>query len=232
VERHHFETELDALKTCVARMGELVAARLEAALRGFSDGAEDEARFVLDHDDAVNNIQIEIDDRAMRLLALQQPAARDLRFITATIKANADLERIGDQAVNVAGNSLRLIGVPALPQAPVVEEMGRLAVGMVRDALASFLHRDAALARAVLERDDTVDGLKNQVLRDLIGQMTADPATIERAVCLVFLSRNLERAADHATNMAEDAIFMVEAKDVRHHHETGERQSAGGERLQ
>jgi phosphate transport system protein len=219
VERHHFETELDALKTCVARMGDLVAARLEAALRGFSDGAEDDARFVLDHDDAVNNLQIEIDDRAMRLLALQQPAARDLRFITATIKANADLERIGDQAVNVAGNSLRLIGVPALPQAPVVEEMGRLAVGMVRDALASFLNRDATLARAVLERDDTVDGLKNQVLRDLIGQMTADPATIERAVCLVFLSRNLERAADHATNMAEDAIFMVEAKDVRHHHE-------------
>jgi phosphate transport system protein len=219
VERHHFETELDALKACVARMGDLVAARLEAALRGFSAGAEDEARFVLDHDDAVNNLQIEIDDRAMRLLALQQPAARDLRFITATIKANADLERIGDQAVNIAGNSLRMIGLPALPQAPVVDEMGRLAVGMVRDALASFLTRDAPLARAVLERDDTVDGLKNQVLRDLIRQMTADPTTIERAVCLVFLSRNLERAADHATNMAEDAIFMVEARDVRHHHE-------------
>jgi phosphate transport system protein len=219
VERHHFEAELDALKACVARMGDLVATRLEAALRGFSDGAADEARFVLDHDDDVNNLQIEIDERAMRLLALQQPAARDLRFITATIKANADLERIGDQAVNVAGNSLRLVGLPALPQAPVVSEMGRLAVGMVREALASFLNRDAVLARAVLERDDAVDALKHQVLRDLIRQMTADPTTIERAVCLVFLSRNLERAADHATNMAEDAIFMVEAKDVRHHHE-------------
>jgi phosphate transport system protein len=166
VERHHFEAELDALKACVARMGDLVATRLEAALRGFSDGAADEARFVLDHDDDVNNLQIEIDERAMRLLALQQPAARDLRFITATIKANADLERIGDQAVNVAGNSLRLVGLPALSQAPVVSEMGRLAVGMVREALASFLNRDAVLARAVLERDDAVDALKHEVLRD------------------------------------------------------------------
>jgi len=219
VERHQFEAELHALKDCVARMGDLVAQRLEAALRGFSGQAADDARFVLDHDDDVNHLQIEIDERALRILALQQPAARDLRFITATVKANADLERIGDQAVNVAGNSLRLTGQPPLPQTPVVEEMGRLAVGMVRDALASFLNRDATLARAVLERDDLVDGLKNQVLRDLIGQMTADPSTIERAVCLVFLSRNLERAADHATNMAEDAIFMVEARDVRHHHE-------------
>jgi phosphate transport system protein len=219
VERHHFEAELDALKACVAQMGDLVAARLDAALRGFSAGAEDEARFVLDHDDDVNTLQIEIDERAMRLLALQQPAARDLRFITATIKANADLERIGDQAVNVAGNSLRIVGQTALAQAPVVEDMGRIAVGMVREALASFLNRDVALARAVLERDDEVDELKNQVLRDLIRQMTDDPGTIERAVCLVFLSRNLERAADHATNMAEDAIFMVEARDVRHHHE-------------
>lgn len=219
MERHQFEAELHALKDCVARMGDLVALRLEAALRGFSDQAAEDARFVLDHDDDVNDLQIEIDERALRILALQQPAARDLRFITATIKANADLERIGDQAVNIAGTSLRLVGQPGLPQAPVIDRMGRMAIEMVREGLASFLNRDAALARAVLERDDEVDTLKHQVLRDLIAQMTDDPSTIERAVCLVFLSRNFERTADHATNMAEDTIFMVEAKDVRHHHE-------------
>lgn len=219
MERHHFETELSALEACVARMGELVAERLDTALRSLIDLEPLGAEFVRDHDEAVNSLQIEIDDRALRILALQQPAARDLRFITATIKANADLERIGDQAVNVAGTTLRLVGHPPLPQARAVEEMGRLAVAMVRDSLRAFLTRDVPLARAVLVRDDEVDTMKHQVLRDLIQQMRDTPSTIERAVSLVFLSRNFERTADHATNMAEDAIFMVEARDVRHHHE-------------
>ena len=219
MERHQFEVDLQALRDCVAKMGDLVAERLEAVLRAFATLVPDEAQFVLDHDDAINDLQIEIDNRALRILALQQPAARDLRFITATIKANADLERIGDQAVNIAGTTLRLVGQPPLPQVRVIEEMGRMAIDMVRDGITSFLNRDATLARAVLERDDHVDAVKHQVLRDLIQQMREDPATIERAVCLVFLSRNFERTADHATNMAEDTIFMVEARDVRHHHE-------------
>ena len=219
MERHQFEVDLQALRDCVAKMGDLVAERLEAVLRAFATLVPDEAQFVLDHDDAINDLQIEIDNRALRILALQQPAARDLRFITATIKANADLERIGDQAVNIAGTTLRLVGQPPLPQVRVIEEMGRMAIDMVRDGITSFLNRDATLARAVLERDDHVDAVKHQVLRDLIQQMREDPATIERAVCLVFLSRNFERTADHATNMAEDTIFMVEARDVRHRHD-------------
>jgi phosphate transport system protein len=221
VERHQFETELLELKRCVARMGDLVAGRLEASLGALVSRDAEASRFVVEHDDDVNGLQIEIDDRALRILALQQPAARDLRFITATIKANADLERIGDQAVNVAQTTLHLLNGPQLPQIGMIERMGALATGMVRDGLASFLQQDAALARAVLERDDFVDTLKRRVLRDLIGQMTQDPATIDRAVSLVFVSRNFERAADHATNMAEDAIFLVEARDVRHHHEEG-----------
>jgi phosphate transport system protein len=221
VERHQFETELLELKRCVARMGDLVASRLEASLKALVSRDAETARFVLDHDDDVNGLQIEIDERALKILALQQPAARDLRFITATIKANADLERIGDQAVNVAGTTFHLLDAPTLPQMAVIERMGALATGMVRDGLASFLQQDAVLARAVLERDDHVDTLKRRVLKDLIGQMTEDPATIEWAVSLVFVSRNFERAADHATNMAEDAIFLVEARDVRHHHEEG-----------
>jgi phosphate transport system protein len=218
MERQHFEEELRDTWACIARMGALVCGRLEICLRALSGHDRDAARFVVDHDEEINALQIEIDERALRLLALQQPAARDLRFITAAVKANADLERIGDQAVNVAGTALELIGRPDLAHGSMVIEMGRNALAMVRDALASFLDRNAGLARSVLERDDEIDAAKRHVLRDLIALMTRDPDTIERAVSLIFISRSFERVADHATNMAEDAIFLVEAKDVRHHH--------------
>jgi phosphate transport system protein len=219
MERHQFESELQALRQCVARMGALVCSRLESCLRALASHDGEPARFVLEHDDEINALQIEIDERALRLLALQQPAARDLRFITATVKANADLERIGDQAVNIAGRLAPLIGAEGLAHEAVVVEMGRNALVMVLDALASFLEGNAGLARSVLVRDDDIDAMKGRVLRDLIAVMTRDPATIERAVNLLFISGSFERVADHATNMAEDAIFLVEAKDVRHHHE-------------
>ena len=219
MERHHFEAELRETRECIARMGELVCGRLDTCLRALVGHDREAARFVLDHDEEINALQIEIDERALRLLALQQPAAGDLRFITAAVKANADLERIGDQAVNVAGTALQLIGQPDLESRQVVIEMGWSALAMVRDALASFLGRNVGLAASVLERDDEIDATKRRVLRDLVALMTRDPATIERAVSLVFISRNFERVADHATNMAEDAIFLVEAKDVRHHHQ-------------
>ena len=219
MERHHFETELRELRECVARMGTLVCGRLEDCLRALTGRDIEAARFVADHDEDVNTLQIEIDERALRLLALQQPAARDLRFITATMKANADLERIGDQAVNIAGRVAPLIGTDGLAHETVVVEMGRNALVMVLDALASFLEGNASLARSVLVRDDDVDAMKEHVLRELIALMTRDSTTIERAVNLLFISGSFERVADHATNMAEDAIFLVEAKDVRHHHE-------------
>jgi len=219
MERHHFEAELRVLRECVARMGALVCSRLEACLRALAGRDFEAARFVVDHDEEINALQIEIDERALRLLALQQPAARDLRFITATVKANADLERIGDQAVNIAGTTMELLHRAGLTLEPVVLEMGRIALAMTRDGLASFLDGNALLARDVLARDDEVDAMKHQVVRDLVALMTRDPSTIERAVNLLFIGRNFERVADHATNMAEDAIFLVEAKDVRHHHE-------------
>jgi phosphate transport system protein len=219
MERHQFESELQGLRHCVSRMGALVCARLEACLRALASHEAEPARFVLEHDEEINALQIEIDERALRMLALQQPAARDLRFITATVKANADLERIGDQAVNVAGKLMPLIGGEGLVQEAVVVEMGRNALVMVLDALASFLDGNAGLARSVLVRDDEIDAVKQRVLQDLIALMTRDSATIERAVSLLFISGSFERVADHATNMAEAAIFLVEAKDVRHHHE-------------
>ena len=219
MERHHFETELRELRECVARMGTLVCGRLEDCLRALTGRDIEAARFVADHDEDVNTLQIEIDERALRLLALQQPAARDLRFITATMKANADLERIGDQAVNIAGITMDLLHRAGLVYEPAVVEMGRNALAMVREGLASFLDGNVTLAREVLARDDEVDAMKRQILKDLVELMTREPGTIERAVSLLFISRNFERVADHATNMAEDAIFFVEAKDVRHRHE-------------
>jgi phosphate transport system protein len=219
VERHQFETELELLRGCVAEMGRVVQERTELAIGALLGHQAEPAVQVIEGDDAVNALQIEIDERALRLLALQAPAARDLRLVVATIKANADLERIGDQAVNIAETTQRLNQMPSLPQEALIERMGRLAVAMTRDAVASFLGRDAVLAREVLMQDDEVDRLKDEALRELTAAMTQDPACIERAIGLVFVSRNLERVADHATNMAEDAIFLVEAKDVRHHHE-------------
>jgi phosphate transport system protein len=219
MEREHFERELRELRDCVGRMGDLVCARLEACLRALPDRDQARIRFVLRHDEEINALQIEIDDRAVRLLAAGQPTAVDLRFIIAAIRANADLERIGDQAVNVAGAALQIIGRPELAHEPLVIDMGWSALAMVRDALESFLDRNAPLARSVLERDDDVDAMKRRVLRDLITLMTQDTGTIERAISLVFISRSFERVADHATNVAEGAIFLVEAKDVRHHHQ-------------
>jgi len=167
----------------------------------------------------VNELQIEIDDRCLKLIALQQPMASDLRLITAAMKINADLERIGDQAVNIAETALRLLPQPPLKPLIDIPRMAENAEAMTRDALDAFVRKDAALARRVLARDDEVDQLKDQVFRVLLTYMMADPGTIERALGLILISRNLERIADHATNIAEDVIFLVEAKDVRHHHE-------------
>jgi phosphate transport system protein len=170
-------------------------------------------------DREVNELQIEIDDRCLKLLALQQPMAVDLRLITAAIKINADLERIGDQAVNIAENVVKILPHPPLKPLIDIPRMAQITEGMTRDSLDSFVKKDVTLARSVLKRDDEVDALKDQVFRVLLTYMMADPGTIERALALILISRNLERIADHATNIAEDVIFLVEAKDVRHRHE-------------
>jgi phosphate transport system protein len=145
--------------------------------------------------------------------------ASDLRLITAAMKINSDLERIGDQAVNIAENALKLIRVPLLKPLIDLPRMAEMAERMTRDSLDAFVRRDSALARDVLARDDDVDRLKNQLFLELLTYMTGDPSTIERALALILVSRSLERIADHATNIAEDVIFVVEGKDVRHHHE-------------
>jgi phosphate transport system protein len=215
----HFETEMQMLRNRLLGMGAMVEERVHGAVVALMERNAAGAETIIAGDQEVNELQIEVDDRCLKLLALQQPMASDLRLITAAMKINADLERIGDQAVNIAENSLKLMN--AAPLRPLIDlpRMAEIAEAMTRDSLDAFVRKDAALARSVLARDDEVDQLKDHIFRVLLTYMMADPGTIERALSLILVSRNLERIADHATNIAEDVIFVVEAKDVRHHHE-------------
>ena len=219
MERPHLDDELQALKNRLLNMAALVEERTHHAIQALVERRPEQAEKVVTGDRDVNELQIEIDDRCLKLLALQNPMASDLRLITAAMKINADLERIGDQAVNIAEKALDLIRLPLLKPLIDLPRMAEIAERMTRDSLDAFVRRDPGLARSVLERDDEVDSLKDQIFRELLTYMMADPTTIERALALILVSRSLERIADHATNVAEDVIFMIEAKDVRHHHE-------------
>jgi phosphate transport system protein len=219
MERHHFEDALQALKNRLLAMGALVEDRVHRAVRSLIDRRMEEADEVIASDQEVNEMHIELDDRCLKLLATQTPLATDLRLITSAMKINSDLERIGDQAVNIAENVVKILPHPPLKPLIDIPRMAEIAEKMTRDALDSFVRKDPVLARDVLRRDDEVDQLKDQVFRELLTYMMADPGTIQRALSLILISRNIERIADHATNIAEDVIFLVEAKDVRHGHQ-------------
>ncbi|HEY7187543.1 MAG TPA: phosphate signaling complex protein PhoU [Vicinamibacterales bacterium] len=213
----HFHEELDALKGRLLEMGGLAEERVRAAVQGLvlRDGSLFDK--ILIGDEPINQLHVEIDDRCFRLLALHQPMATDLRAIVAAVKINTDLERVGDLAVNIAEAGKRYITHPPVKQLIDIPKMGDLAQTMLRDALDAFVKRDTTLAQKVLNEDDRLDSLKTQVFRDLLGHMLKDQATVEPAIDLILVSRHLERIGDHATNIAEDVIFMVSALDVRHH---------------
>ena len=219
MERHHFDAELKSLKNRLLNMGAMVEERVHRAIQALMERNPGAAVEIARGDQDVNELQIEIDERCLRLFALQQPMASDLRLITAAMKINADLERIGDQAVNIAERATVIAEHPPLKPIIDIPRMAEIAERMTRESLDAFVRKDAALARAILARDDEVDELKDHVFRVLLTYMMADPGTIERALGLILVSRHIERIADHATNIAEDVIFVVEAKDVRHHHE-------------
>jgi phosphate transport system protein len=216
VERTRFEEELRALGEDLRELAGLAAARLDLAMRALFERLADAALQVIAHDAELSEVQLTLDDRAMKLLALQQPAARDLRLIVSGVKAGADLERIGDHAVNIAQTALLIIGRPPVATESRLQTMGQVAAGMLRDALTAFDTGDAEQARAVLARDHEVDTARRDVFRELLDQVRREPAVTEQCVSLMLVSRNLERVADHATNIAEDAIFLVSARDVRH----------------
>jgi len=217
--KRHFDDELKELKERLLYMGSLVEERIYKSIKALVERNEEQCKEIIATDDLINDLQIEIDDRCLKLLALRQPIAIDLRFITAAMKINSDLERMGDLAVNISENSLSLLKQPQLKPLIDIPRMAQISQTMVKDSLDAFVRRDIELARKVLLMDDEVDGLKDQVFRELLTFMISDPQTIPRALNLILISRHLERIADHATNIAEDVIYMVLGKDIRHHAE-------------
>jgi phosphate transport system protein len=219
IERHarHFQEELEQLKARLLEMGGLAEDRLRLAVRGLVERDLALVERVLVSDGAINQLHIEIDDRCFKLLALHQPMAVDLRAIVSAVKINTDLERVGDLAVNIAEAAGRYLEHPPVKELIDIPRMADIAQGMLRDALDAYVRRDLTLAQDVLNRDDELDLLKTMVFRELLTHMLRDPSTIEPSLDLVLISRHLERVGDHATNVAEDVIFMVSAKDVRHH---------------
>ena len=213
----HFREELEALQGRLLEMGGLAEERVRAALEGLVQRDPATINKVLSGDEPINQLHIEVDNRCFRLLALHQPMATDLRAIVAAVKINTDLERVGDLAVNIAEASKRYIGHAPVKQLIDIPQMGNIAQAMLRDALDAFVNRDTELAHRVLNEDDRLDSLKTQVFRDLLTHMLQNQSTVEPSLDLILVSRHLERIGDHATNVAEDVIFMVSALDVRHH---------------
>jgi phosphate transport system protein len=213
----HFQEELEQLKTRLLEMGGLAEERVRAAIRALVARDDESVDHVLMGDQPINELHMEVDGRCFKLLALRQPMAIDLRAIMSAIKINTDLERVGDLAVNIAEAARRYLRHPPVKELIDIPRMADIAQSMLRDALDSYVRRDTALAEHVLNEDDVLDSLKTQVFRELLTFMLQSPSTIEPALDLILVSRHLERIGDHATNIAEDVIFMVSARDVRHH---------------
>ena len=212
----HFHEELDALKQTLLAMGGLVEDQIRRVVRALVERDSDLAQEVIERDREVNTYDVEVDEKCVELLALNQPTAGDLRFITTAMKIVTDLERIGDQAVNIAQRVVELNREPQLKPYIDLPRMAEQAQRMVKESLDAFVARDTELARRVCGADDSVDAFKEQIFRELLTFMMEDPKTIPRAIRLILISRFLERVADHATNIAEMVIYLVESKMVRH----------------
>jgi phosphate transport system protein len=219
LERHgrHFQEELEQLKARLLEMGGLAEEQVRLAVKALMDRDRELIELALHGDDPLNKLHIEIDGRCFTLLALHQPMAVDLRAIVAAVKINTDLERVGDLAINIAEAARRYAQHAPVKKLIDIPRMATIAQSMLRDSLDAFVRRDTELAQRVLNEDDKLDALKTQIFRELLTYMLQDPATIEAALDLILISRHLERIGDHATNIAEDVIFMVSARDVRHH---------------
>ncbi|HVB88090.1 MAG TPA: phosphate signaling complex protein PhoU [Candidatus Dormibacteraeota bacterium] len=212
----HFERDLDELKQRLLWMGSLAERAVHQSVHAVLDAEEDLAETVLSEENAINEMQIEIDDRVQRLLALQAPMAADLRFLLAVTRINSDLERIGDQAVNIAQAALRILRHPQVKPYVDLPRMSELVEGMVRDSLNAVVRKDQDLARSVMQRDDQVDRLRDQIFRELLTYMMENSSVVFSAFELVLVAKNLERIGDHATNVAEDVIYFVAGRDIRH----------------
>jgi phosphate transport system protein len=215
----HIEQGLEQLKAMLLEMGALVENAIYRSVQGVVEKNEDLAQQVLKNEGRINELEMQIDDLAIGLLVLQQPVAADLRLVTATIKINNDLERMGDLAVNIAQRSLDMMRESVIRPMVDIPHIAGLVQSMVRKALDAFVNRDAELARSVLAADDGVDNLRTSSYHELVSYMEKEPSSIPQALNLWSVVRNLERIADHSTNIAEDVLFLVKGIDVRHHNE-------------
>jgi phosphate transport system protein len=211
-----FDQELMQLKETILKMGVMVEDAIRDSVRSLVERDNDLARLVIEKDHQVNALDVEIDEVSIRLIALRQPKASDLRFITTAMKITTDLERMGDLAVNIAERALELNEEPLLKPYVDVPRMREIAQGMTRDALDAFVKKDKKLAMDVIMRDDEIDDLKHEVLRELVFFMVQDPTTVSRAMKIGFVVQYLERIGDHATNVAEMVIYLVEGRIIRH----------------
>jgi len=226
VEPHHrlFDKELDHLKTRLLHMGSLAETMIDKVIAELVQRDERLAVQVPQLEQQVNQLQIEIDEAVLTLLATQQPVASDLRFILATTRINSELERVGDLAINITENVHVLAQQPPLKPLIDIPRMAERARGMLRQSIEAFVNGDTALAQSVIMADDEVDALKDQIIRELLTYIMADPRTTERALALILIARHLERVADHATNIAQDVIYMIQGRDVRHPRSAGKDQ--------
>jgi len=212
----HFDDELKDLKAKLLRMGGMVEEQIQGALRALVERDSHLAREIIENDHQVNTLDVEVDEDCLRLLALQQPTARDLRLITTAMKISTELERMSDLAENVCERAIELNEEPQLKPYIDIPRMANWALQMVREALDAFVMSDSALARKVTADDDFIDDLTQQLFRELLSFMIENPQTITRAIRITFIAKYLERIADHATNVAELVVYMVEGKIIRH----------------
>ena len=215
----HFHEELELLKSRLVAMSGIAEAAVQNAVAALQERDPAKAQAVISRDESLDEIELAIDDLCVNLLALQQPMARDLRFITAAMKISNDLERVGDHAVNIAEALAYLLEVAPFPSLPELDEMGRISTSMLSDALNAFILSDNALAREVVDRDDRVDELHESNFRILLTHMMEDQRMITAGMDLLLVSGNLERIADLATNIAEEVVFFVEGHSIKHHAE-------------
>ena len=214
--QRHLHEEVERLQTRLVGMAGVAEDMVHLAVEALQTRDADMAARVIDRDEAVDAAEMEIDDLGISLLALQQPMARDLRFITMAMKISNDLERVGDHAVNIAQTVPFVIDAPPFPPLPELDEMSRIATGMLADALDAFVRLDSNVAREISQRDDRVDELRDNVFRVLLTHMMEDPRRIGAGMDMFLVSRNLERIADLATNIAEDVVFLVEGRNIKH----------------
>jgi phosphate transport system protein len=212
----HFHQELEALKSNIVRMATLAEEAIADAMRAVAERSPAIAQQVLEREQQINSFEITNDHAVVDLLALQQPVASDLRLILAALKINNDLERIGDHAVNLAESAISVAGRPPLDVRTEIPRMSQLALQMLREAIDGFIHNTPAQARGVLEKDDLMDSLNRKTINDLVDVIRTQPNAVDQALELVRISRNLERVADLATNIAEEVVFVAEAHIVKH----------------